>query len=147
MNHAYAMTNPKGTLTFSRNAAARDHSAIHVVNNIHANSIVKKCEAAGCPISAGSPAASALASIDKKQEYHKQHAKSKDYKKRRAHCRAVRFNTSYHMKTLYKSGQLDPKPVHFKCTTYNYEGHRIFMEHSYCKMFSKSLSKKKMQKV
>ena len=71
MNHAYAMTNPKGTLTFSRNAAARDHSAIHLVNNKHANSIVKKCEAAGYPISAGSPAASALASIDKKQEYHK----------------------------------------------------------------------------
>ena len=65
MNHAYAMTNPKGTLTFSRNAAATDHIAIHLVNNKHANSIVKKCEAAGCPISAGSPAASALASIDK----------------------------------------------------------------------------------
>ena len=65
MNHAYAMTNPKGTLTFSSNAAARDHSAIHIVNNKHANSIVKKCEAAGCPISAGSPAASALVYIDK----------------------------------------------------------------------------------
>ena len=42
MNHAFAMTNPNGTLTFSRNAESRDHSAVHLVNNGHANSIVKK---------------------------------------------------------------------------------------------------------
>ena len=27
VNHAFGMTNPKGSLTFSRNAAARDHSS------------------------------------------------------------------------------------------------------------------------
>ena len=67
MNHAFAMTNPNGTLTFSRNAESRDHSAVHLVNNGHANSIVKKCESAGCPVTACSPAAKALDKMEKKR--------------------------------------------------------------------------------
>ena len=138
MNHAYSMTNPKGTLTFSRNGAPRDHSAIHLVNNQHANSIIKKCEAAGCPISAGSPAARALAAMDKKQQYYKKRVRGQNYKKRRAQCRAERFHNYYaqnnhRARNLYQPGQLNPKSQDID----NCEGLKIFMEHSYCKMFSK----------
>lgn len=140
MNHAFAMTNPKGTLTFSRNGAARDHSAIHLVNNQHANSILKKCKAAGCPISAGSPAASALAAIDRKQQYHKNRARGHHYKQRRAQCRAERYDSYYAKSNLYQSGQLNPKSGDI------IEGLKIFKEHNYCRMFSKSTLKSTKKK-
>lgn len=136
MNHAYAMTNPKGTLTFSRNGASRDHSAIHLVNNQHANSIIKKCEATGCPITAGSPAAKALAAMDKKQQYHKKRVMGKIYKKRRAQCRAERYHTYYAKRNLYQPGQLNPKSQDTNCISYNFEGLKIHKEHNYSRMFS-----------
>ena len=68
-----------------------------------AESIIKKSEAAGCPISAASPSASALAVMDKKRQCHRKRAKGKHYKKRRAQCPAERFRTYY---AKYKPGQL-----------------------------------------
>ena len=61
---------PKGPLTLSWNGAPRDRSAIHLVNNQHADSIIMKCEAAGSPISTGSigsSKASSIAAMDKKE--------------------------------------------------------------------------------
>ena len=46
MNHAFSVTNPEGALTFARNGACRDHSGVDMVNNGHANSIVKQCKSA-----------------------------------------------------------------------------------------------------
>ena len=110
VNHAFGVTNPKGSLTFSRNGSSRDHSAIHLVNNGHGNSIMKKCQAAGCSITPGSPAAKALAEIDKAQKYHAKRAKGVAYRKRRAHLRSKRYASYFSKKTLYKRGQLDPEP-------------------------------------
>lgn len=110
VNHVFGVTNPKGSLTFSRNGSSRDHSAIHLVNNGHGNSIVKKCKAANCSITPGSPAAKALAEIDKVQKYHAKRAKSVAYRKRRAHLRSKRYKLYFSKQTLYNRGQLDPKP-------------------------------------
>ena len=128
MNHAFSTTNPKGTLTFSKNAPSRDHSAVHLVNNGHANSIILKCIAAGCPISPGSPAAKTLAEIDKREKYYAQRAKTTHYKIRRAKCRAKRYHLYNCAKSLYKKGQLDPKPVHPNVQVH---WQRIQREHNY----------------
>ena len=137
MNHAFAVTNPKGVLTFSRNASSRDHSAVHLVNNRHANSIVKKCEAAGCPVTAGSPAAKALEEMDKKQKYFMKRAKGKSYKKRRAQLRAQRFQLYYTTQQLYKRGQLDPKLISNDSQCKNSRERQIVQsEHNYCKRYT-----------
>ena len=133
VNHAFGMTNPKGTLTFSKNAAARDHSSIHLVNNRHANSIVQKCNAAGCPISSGSPAAHALAKMDKQQKYHKKRAKSNKYKRRRAQCRGERYHTYFTAHALYQPGQLHPEQNEEDQA--QEPDRNIYSEHSYCKMY------------
>ena len=137
MNHAFSVTNPKGTLTFSRNGAPRDHSAIHLVNNGHANSIIKKCKAAGCPIPAGSPSATALAAIDKEQAYHRKRAKGRHYKRRRSQCRVERFHNYYAKSKSYNPGQLDPKSSGISCTRINDEGIKLHKEHNYSRMSQK----------
>ena len=109
VNHAFSVTNAKALQTFARNGCARDHSAVHLVNNGHANSIVRKCEAAGCPVLSRSNTAKALARMDKRQRYHTLRAKSKHYKKRRAQCRTQRYNLYNSVQPLYKKSQLDPK--------------------------------------
>ena len=133
MNHAFSVTNPKGTLTFSRNGSCRDHSAVHLVNNGHANSIVKKCKAAGCPVSGGSPAAKALAEMNKKKKFYAKRAKGQEYKTRRAQLRSQRFHLYYTTQKLYKRSKLDPKPkpgCASKCHT-----NIISIEHNYCKRY------------
>ena len=40
-----------------------------MVNNHHANSTVKQCKSAGCPVTVGSSAAKALAEMDKEHKY------------------------------------------------------------------------------
>lgn len=40
VNHAFATTNPKHSMSCSRNGINRDHSAIHLLNNSHGDSIL-----------------------------------------------------------------------------------------------------------
>ena len=81
----------KETLPFSSKGARKDHRAIHLMNNGHANSIITKCETAGCPTPKGSAAATALAAIEKEQQYQTKRAKGQHYKTRRSQLRIERL--------------------------------------------------------
>jgi hypothetical protein len=58
MNHAFCTTNPKNSMTCYRNGANRDHSAIHMVNNVpcgglncHENKSMWRASQTQCPLS------------------------------------------------------------------------------------------------
>lgn len=111
MNHAFATTNPKHTMTCYRNGANRDHSAIHMVNNLVGDSILIKAKACGVPISPNALCLGALHQMNRRQAYFRHRSRSKSYKFRRACLRRRRY-TIYDMtrnESYYSKGQLNPK--------------------------------------
>ena len=110
-NHAFSTTNPKHSMTFSRNGVNRDHSAIHMVNNFAGDSILIKNRACGVPLSPNSLCLRALLQMNKRQTYHRLRSRSKSFRLRRAHLRRRRYNM-YDItrnESCYSKGQLDPK--------------------------------------
>lgn len=109
VNHAYGRTNPKD-VTWSRNAAGRISSAIHLVNNFTGDSILKKCEAANCAIMPNSPARKTAQKLQKRDEYYYLRSKSKKFKISRKVNRDNRYQSyyseHYSPKSDYIRGQL-----------------------------------------
>ena len=129
INRSYNRTNPKN-ITFSRNFSSRIHSAVHLVNNGLSCSIVKKTQAVGAPITAGSKVAKSLLSASRREQYKKLNSKSNKSKVNRALCRARRYKlydkkieTNSSKKTYYRKdaniAELLPK--------------KTFKEHNYSK--------------
>ena len=110
MNHAFATTNPKHSMTCSRNAANRDHSAIHMVNNPVGDSILKKARACGVPVSPNVLCLAALNQMNRRQAYRRRVSRSKYDKIRRAILRSQRYYLYDTMKnqSYYSKGQSDP---------------------------------------
>lgn len=110
-NHAFATTNPKHSMTCSRNGVNRDHSAIHMLNNQVGDSILLKARACDVPISAESPCLSTLHILNKRQKYFRLRSKSPHYKRRRAANRRRRYNCYDNLRneSFYVKSQLDPK--------------------------------------
>ncbi len=110
-NHAFAMTNPKHSMTCSRNGVNRDHSAIHMLNNQVGDSILLKARACGVPLSGNSPCLSTLHNLNTRQAYFRLRSKSSNYKMRRAANRRRRYNHYDNLRneSFYMKSQLDPK--------------------------------------
>lgn len=111
MNHAFSMTNPKHSLTCSRNGANRDHSAIYMVNNPVGDAILMKSEACGVPLSPNSPCLAALHQMNRQQAYQHQYSRSMPRKVRSHVLRKQRYSMydMVHNESHYCRGQLDPK--------------------------------------
>jgi hypothetical protein len=110
-NHAFATTNPKHTMTCSRNAVNRDHSSIHMINNPVGDSILQKARTCGVPIDPNSPCLQTLLKMNKRQCYQRERSKSDTCKNRRTSLRRKRYQ-SYdhkHNESFYIKDQLDPK--------------------------------------
>lgn len=74
VNHALNVSDPK-TYHWSRNAKARNHAAVHRVNNGPANSIMQKLAHGGCSLNPDQPAAKTIQNYDRRLQY------SKEYKR------------------------------------------------------------------
>ena len=111
MNHAFSTTYPKHSMTCYRNGANRDHSAIHMVNNLVGDSLLLKNESCGLHVSSNSQILPALHQMNKRQQYHTRRSKSKAYKCRSANLRMKRYNLydMTHNESFYKRDQLLPK--------------------------------------
>lgn len=111
VNHAFVTTNPKHSMTFSRNGMHRDHSAIHMLNNPVGDSIFIKARACGVPLSANSPCLSILHHMNKRQVYFSLRARTSASRKRRAVLRRKRYELYDNIRNerFYVKGQLDPK--------------------------------------
>jgi hypothetical protein len=110
-NHFFSITNPKQTMKCSRNGASRDHSAIHMLNNLPGDSIISKTSACGVPLSPNSPCMKNLSQMNNRQQYFRKLMRSPAYKVRRALLRKRRFECydKLHNESYYIKGQLDPK--------------------------------------
>lgn len=110
-NHAFVTTNPKHSMSCSRNGVNRDHSAIHMINNPVGDSILIKAKACAVPISANSPCLSTLHQLNNRQAYFRLRASSSTYRQRRAFLRRKRYNLydSLRNESSYVKGQMDPK--------------------------------------
>ena len=110
-NHAFCTTNPKHSMTCSRNGVNRDHSSIHLVNNLNGDSIVMKARACGVPLSPNSLCLSTLQQMNNRNKYFRLRSRSKSHRSRRAIVRRKRFNLYDRLKneSCYKKGQLDPE--------------------------------------
>ena len=91
VNRAYSRTNPKN-VTWSRNVHGRIHTAAHMLNCNFENSTLKRLEAMGAPVTAGSTVVRQLRSVTMKNQYNREYQQSKKHKMRRA---ATRINLEY----------------------------------------------------
>ena len=114
VNRGISSSLPKN-VNFSRNATARVASAVHRMNNGLADSIHKKLEELGCPITKGGRAAATLKAMQREKEYIKRYKNTRKCKQRQLKSRFVRAKSYYQQKRdssqkkhLYKRGQLDP---------------------------------------
>lgn len=110
-NHAFNMTSPKHTMKCSRNGPGRDHSAIHMLNNLVGDSIICKTEACGVPLSPQSPCIPALKHMNHRQLYWSRRMRSKSNRQRCAVLRRRKFELydQTHNESFYSKSQLDPK--------------------------------------
>ncbi len=111
VNHVFAITNPKHSMSCSRNGINRDHSAIHLLNNNHGDSILLKARACGVPIQSNSPCLKNLLQLNKQHVYWKRRSRSTVVRNRRVTLRRIRFAMydDCRNETFYLKGQLDPK--------------------------------------
>ena len=109
-NHAFCVTNPKHSMSCSRNGVNRDHSSIHLINHLPGDSIVIKAKNCGVPISPNSPCLDTLHQMNRRKQYFGLRSRSKSYKFRRTALRRKRFNLYDRCKneSCYEKGQLDP---------------------------------------
>lgn len=89
VNSAYRTTNPKHSSTFSRNAAYRDHSAIHLTNNGPGESIALKMSAVG--LRPGRLPTKTLKELQSVRNYSRQRSRCMRYKNRRAQLRTMKY--------------------------------------------------------
>ena len=110
-NHAFVTTNPKHSMSCSRNGVNRDHSAIHMINNPVGDSILIKAKACGVPMSPNSPCLSTLHQLNRRQNYFRKRASSPTYNMRRAARRRKRYEIydNRRNESFYVKSQLDPK--------------------------------------
>ena len=106
---ALKQTNPKHSVTFSRNACYRDHSGIHLINCGPGVSVLKKLEAAGVPLRCHKLSASlrALKQMQHRRNYHKFRSRASLMKRRAARRRQL-YEAHAHLNGIstYKKDQL-----------------------------------------
>lgn len=136
-NRTLSRCNPKN-VTFARNFPGRVHTAVHMRNHRHANSILMLTEKLGAPIKSLS-VLKKLKQSDKKDKYLQKYRQSSAFKKNRAINRNRRYklHASIHFPRpiYYEKGLSDPK-YHKPCTSLCGSSH----DHSYerrlsCKRF------------
>lgn len=113
INRGISTSLPKN-VNYSRNAKARACSAIHRLNLGAGNSMIRKLEAVGSPISKGRQVARAVHQMQVESRYHKQYTKRKHFKQQTIRRKVRHIKEFYAAKRLrktqpeYKKGQLDP---------------------------------------
>jgi hypothetical protein len=103
-------------VNFSRNAPGQVAATCHSINNKMANSLLKKLEHIGAPLSKGGKPAKALVKMQRAIDYNKTYKKRKDVKARNATARTNSAMEYHRLKrakrsltTDYAKGQLEPK--------------------------------------
>ena len=135
INHKLIMinvtTNPKHSMTCSRNAANRDHSAIHVWTTLSAIPSLKKARACGVPVSPNALCLAALNQMNRRQAYRRRVPRSRYDKTCRAILRRQRYYLYDTMKnqSYYSKGQLDPKWHFFMFWMFQRKLHTCFIFH------------------
>lgn len=124
VNRGISASLPKN-VNFSRNALGRASAAVDRLNYGTGDSILRKLEAVGSPISKGGYVARAVRGFQNECKYNRAYRKQTDVRTRnmmhraqaiREHYRAHRARLAgkknkVQRKLLYRKGQLDPKPI------------------------------------
>ena len=113
VNRALSVSLPKN-VTYSRNAVARANSTVHRLNLGAGNSLLRKLETVGSPITKGRYVARAVKQMQKESKYHLSYAKNKAIQRRKQYNRIRKMREYLRAKNLrrlntgYRKGQLDP---------------------------------------
>lgn len=115
-NRGISASLPKN-VNFARNAVGRAHSVVHRLNYGIGESLVRKLEAIGSPITKGGRVARAVYSMQIENRYQQEYAKSNRARRNRAIRKAAQIKAFYKAKRVrqqrdnYIKSQLDPKPA------------------------------------
>jgi len=118
-NRGLSASMPKN-VNFSRNAPARAHAAVHRLNYGHGESLLRKLQAVGSPISKGGSVATFVQSLQHSCEYNRNYKKTALVKIGHLRKKSSGIQAYYKAKNkaksskikhdYYRKGQLDPKP-------------------------------------
>lgn len=121
VNRGISASLPKN-VKFSRNVLGRASAAVDRLNYGLGDSMLRKLEAVGCPISKGGHVAKAVRGFQNQCHYHRLYQKRKDVLRRNIIQRAQAIREYYRtqlervkagtkVRALYRKGQIDPKPI------------------------------------
>jgi hypothetical protein len=118
-NRGLSASLPKN-VSFSRNAAARAHAAVHRMNWGHGESLLRKLQAVGSPVTKGGFVAASIKSLQQQSVYNQKYTKTKLAKVKMLRRKATQIKAFYKAKHKsriaklqqdgYRKGQLDPIP-------------------------------------
>ena len=121
VNRALSVSLPKN-VNYSRNVRARVSSTVHRLNYGAGDSLIKKLEKAGVPITRGRYVAGAMKQIQERSVYHLKYRRAKHVTQMKLYNRIRQMRaylTAKYTKRLrpgYKKGQLDPIAIEFPDT-------------------------------
>lgn len=117
VNRGISASLPKN-VNFSRNVLGRASAAVDRMNHGLGESMLRKLEAVGSPVTKGGYVARAIRGFQHQSIYHTMYKKRKDVKRRNLMNRARAIRQHYYayrnrvkaQKAVYRKGQIDPKP-------------------------------------